>query len=721
MAGLRWSYWGRFALLAAGSLCLVFFFIFGFLPQRFLLELDFAESGFGYPVIRPPLPAPPPAPSVPVSVPVARGPAERFWAEYLPLARNGEDEAALALLLDYLGRHPDDLGAQLEHARALWRLGRLDAAIAVYRRALERGADPAANRELARLYVTAGRWDEALALYEGLSAAAPDDFELLREFAEAAAWGERYERAIQVYARLVELDPNDPSLRVRWATVLYWSDQPERAAEVLDGLPPDYAGAGVDSLRAAIVAALPPPDTATFSLLESARGLVLRGDVVTALAIYRLLLSERPVADSLLLEIADVFEYRANAPDSAISYLRAYLARHPEDQEVRLRLARRLAWSGRPAEAEAEAEAIVRAQPENAGAWALLGDLRRWRGERAGAVEAYQRSLDLTPDEVTAAEGLAALRAQVDAELAAQGSIGPASGFEYFADSEEFSLARWRAGWTAGAPRARGGAQLAVERLAGFELTGVRGGLTAVAARAVGERWWLQGDLHVTGALGAWIPESGGAVQPIVGLVLAAPDWGGASYRFEYRHEPAYRETATLEAAAADLHVDVAGLETYRPIAERWDLSARARLARFAGAGDANLRADAALGVFFRPEPGWVLGYESRGLSFSDPAPRPGRRLYWDPSWSWENTLLVAWRGAPAPGWELEARATPGLAWLEERGLDPAVVFVVGATLDARYRVGVWTLQGRAGFSQSRAGGYRAFRLDLGLSRGFGG
>jgi len=717
MAEVRWPYWGRFTALAAVSLSLLFFFVFGFLPQRFLLELDFSESGFAYPVIRLPLPTPPTPAPAPVQRPVARGPAERFWAEYLPLVQAGKDEAALGLLRAYLARQPEDMGAQLEYGRALWRLGRLDAAIGEYRRALARAANSEFRRELARLYVTAGRWAEALAIYEALASAAPDDCELLREFAQAATWGERYEQAVQLYARLAELDPDDPSLRHDWARVLYWSDRPELAAEVLDGLPPGYAGPGLDSLRAAIVAALPPPDTATLSLLERARGLALAGDVASALAIYRLLLSEGPAADSLLLEMADVFEYRANAPDSALSYLRAYLARHPDDHEARLRLAQRLAWSGRLA----EAEAILRVQPENAEAWALLGELRRWRGDRAGAVEAYQRSLDLTPDEATAAEGLAALRAQLDAELAGQGSIGPASGFEYFADSEDFSLARWRAGWTAGGPRTRGGVELALERLDGFELTDEQGDLTAVAARAVGERWWLAGGLHSAATLGAWIPESGAQVQPLVGLVLTAPNWGGGSYRLEYRHEPAYRETATLEAALSDLRVDLAGLETYRAIAQRWDLSVRARVARFAGAGDANLRGGAALGVFFRPDPGWILGFESRGLSFSDSAPRPGRRLYWDPSWSWENTLLVAWRGAPAPGWELEARTTPGLAWLEERELEPTVVFVFGALLDARYRVGVWTLQGRAGFSQSRAGGYRAFRMELGLSRGFGG
>ncbi|UCC47361.1 MAG: tetratricopeptide repeat protein [Gemmatimonadota bacterium] len=721
MAEVRWPYWGRFTALAAVSLSLLLFFVFGFLPQRFLLELDFSESGFAYPVIRSPLPTPPIPPPAPVQRPVARGPAERFWAEYLPLVQAGADEAALGLLRAYLARQPEDMGAQLEYGRALWRLGRLDAAIGEYRRALARAGDSELKRELARLYVTAGRWAEALATYKALASAAPDDLELLREYAQTATWGARYELAVQLYARLVELDPDDASLRLEWARVLYWSDQPELAAEVLDGLPAGHAGPGFDSLRAAIVAALPPPDTATLSLLERARGLALAGDVASALAIYRLLMSEGLAADSLLLEMADVFEYRANAPDSALSYLRAYLARHPDGNEVRLRMAQRLAWSGRLAEAEADAEAILRVQPENAEAWALLGELRRWRGDRAGAVEAYQRSLDLTPDEATAAEGLAALRAQVDAELSAQGSIGPASGFEYFADSDEFSLARWRAGWTAGVPRTRGGVEVALERLEGFELTGEQDGLTAAAARAVGERWWLEGGLHTTATLGAWVPESGAQAQPIIGLVLAAPSWGGASYRFEYRREPAYRETATLEAAAAELRVDVAGLETYRPIAERWDLSARARVARFSGVGDANLRGDAALGVFFRPDARWILGFESRGLTFGDPAPRPGRRLYWDPNWSWENTLLVAWRGAPAPGWELEARTTPGLAWLDEHELDPTVVFVFGATLDARYRVGVWTLQGRAGFSQSRAGGYRVFRLELGLSRGFGG
>jgi hypothetical protein len=224
----RWSYWGRFATLATASLCLLFFFVFGFLPQRFLLELDFSESGFAYPVIRPPLPVPPPPPPAEVRRPIPRGPAERFWAEYVPLARNGEHDAALRLVAGHLDRYPNDLSARLEYARELWRAGRLNDAIVVYRDALERGADPGVRLELARLYSAAGAWDEALAIYEALAEESPRDPELLHEYVEVATWAERYDRAEVVYARLVELAPGDPELRVQWARVLYWSDRPER-------------------------------------------------------------------------------------------------------------------------------------------------------------------------------------------------------------------------------------------------------------------------------------------------------------------------------------------------------------------------------------------------------------------------------------------------------------------------------------------------------------
>ncbi len=714
----RWSYWGRFATLATASLCLLFFFVFGFLPQRFLLELDFSESGFAYPVVRPPLPfAPPPAPAA-VRRPIPRGPAERFWAEYLPLVHHGEHDAALQLAARYLDRYPDDLDVQLEYARELWRADRLDDAIAAYNAALALGAEPGVRLELARLYAAAGEWDGALAVYETLAEESPRDPELLREFAEVATWAERYERAEGVYARLVKLAPGDPELRVQWARVLYWSDRPERAFEVVAQLPPEYRSASVDSLRAAIAVALPPPD-AEPSLWELARGLAMAGAADSALALYRVILSEDPAADSTLVEMADVFEYRANEADSAIAYLRAYLERRPDDRAVRMRLAHLLVWNGHLAEAEAETEALLAARPADAEAWALLGDLRRWSGDRVGAAQAYQQSLDLAPEEVTAVEGLAALNAQLDAELARQGTIGPAGGLDYFTDSDDFWVAGWRGAWTSGGPRIRTGVELTIERLAGYEPAGGRADLTALDTRATAERWWLQGRLRTTAALGVWAAGSGAEFQPVAELVVVAPDLGGAAVRFEFRHEPAFRETATLQATLAGLHADVAGLGYYRSIAERIDLSMAARLAWLSGQGEANLRADAAITFFYRPDDRWTLGYESRALSFRDPAPVPGLRLYWDPEWSWTNSAVLGFAGELGPGWTLEARAVPGLAWLHERDREAAAVFELSSSLAVSRSVGQWTIVGNAGYGQSRLDGYRTFRFGIELARGF--
>ena len=697
---------------------MLFLFVFGFLPQRFLLELDFAESGFAYPVVHPPLPEPPPPPPPSAARrPVARGPAERFWAEYVPLARAGEDSAAARLIEDYLSRYPNDLGATLEYGRTLWRLGELDAAIVAYRRALARGADGEAKRELARLLVAARRWGEALTVYAELARGHPDDLALLREYAETATWAERYDLAIELYAELVEGAPDDPALRLQHARVFYWAGRPERAAEALAGLPEGYARAGVDSLRAALAIALPPPETeVTPSVLEQARGLMLAGAVDSALVLYRLELSEGPGADSLLLEIADVFEFRADSPDSAMAYLHGYLARHPDDRNVRLRLARLLAWDGRYAEAEAAALTIVEAQPENAEAWVLLGDMNRWKGDRDAARDAYRRALQIDPSIARASEGLAAIDAQVNALLAGQGTIGPSGWFDYFADNDDFRLARFSGGWTGGSPRTRWGGEAALEQLKGFGPSGVRADMTAVDVQASGEHWFMDGGLNAKARLGAWIPDGNASAMPVLALALAAPDWGGSAYRLEYRHGPAYRETNTMEAAVADLRADVLGLEFYRPIAARWTASASARLSVFSGVGDPNQRVDASLSLLYQLDPALAIGYETRGLAFADSAPNPGRRLYWDPEWYWLNAGVVNWNSQRGE-WELAAQALVGAAWMRERNLDPTLEAQFAFIFDAVRRFGVWGVGGRAAISQSRADGYRAFRLELRATR----
>jgi hypothetical protein len=259
-----------------------------------------------------------------------------------------------------------------------------------------------------------------------------------------------------------------------------------------------------------------------------------------------------------------------------------------------------------------------------------------------------------------------------------------------------------------------------LEQLEGFGADGARTELSAGEARATGEGWWMDGGLHVAGSLGVWVPDEAASAQPTVGLALSAPDWAGSAYRFEYRHGPAYRETQTMEAAVTDLRADVIGLEAFRPVAAGWDLSAMARLARFSGVGDPNLRGDAALSLLFRPAPTWGFGIETRGLAFADPSPSPaGRNLYWDPEWYWLNAGVVDWVSWPGE-WDFAARALVGAAWLQEREQAATVEAQFAINLAAARRIGAWRVGGRAAISQSRADGYRAFRFELEAARGFG-
>jgi len=750
----RSTYWRGFLPLAGGALALLLLFVFGLMPQRFLLDLDFAESGFAYPVVLPPLPLPPTVEPPTTIKPIARGPAERLWAEYLALVAKGDVEAALSLLEDYLARHPDDLDAALEYARALWRIGRMDEAIDSYRTVLARGAGLEVRREFVRLLVTLRRWDDAILLYEEMVADSPADTDLLRDYARALVWAERYVEALEVFARLIEaapedeallreyaavatwagrydvalalyerlvqLQPEDAQLRFEWARILLWASQPEAAAEAMAGLPADFTGPAVDSLKAAIASALPVMPASSESLLDLARALASVAEPDSVLQLYRRYLSEHPEADFVLLEMADIFEYRTDARDSAIVYLSAYLLRNPDSDVAQLRLARLYAWSGRYYEGETIARGLVANDPRNAEAWVLLGDLYRWKGDRRRSADAYRRALAIDRFVVGAAEGLAALEVQLNAQLAARGTIGGTGGLETFADNDEFSRFRLRGGWSGGASRTRAGAEMGVERVRGIDRDGEKSELFAFDVEATAQRWLGDGDVNARASVGAWIPDGAGPSQPTFSVSVEAPDWRGAAYRFEYRHAPGYRDAATLGAAEAGLRIDALSAETYHRLTESWDFAAQGRASVFSGVADSNLRLDAGLSLFYKLDDVWTLGYQTHGLAFSDSAPNPGRRLYWDPKWSWSNSAVVSWRRQLAPSWEVGAWFSPGIALLEERGRDPAVVAEFAAIVDARRQIGSWTLEGRAAIGQSRADGYRSFSFELGLSRGFG-
>jgi hypothetical protein len=185
---------------------------------------------------------------------------------------------------------------------------------------------------------------------------------------------------------------------------------------------------------------------------------------------------------------------------------------------------------------------------------------------------------------------------------------------------------------------------------------------------------------------------------------------------FRYNHSPAYPLTATLESAAADViadHVEVAGT---KPVGDDWALAGSLDYARLSGGGTANTRLGAGatvsrrLGGLFRVELG------SRVVGFSDPAPIIGRRLYWDPSLFWSNTVGLSLANVPEAGLGYRARAIGGMAWSNERiAADARWVPQLGVDAGLTWTSERTVLDLGAFYRRSRENEYSSFGLDLTL------
>lgn len=95
-----------------------------------------------------------------------------------------------------------------------------------------------------------------------------------------------------------------------------------------------------------------------------------------------------------------------NRYSDALTLLRLYARLEPADLDGRLALARTLAWADRIPEAERLLEQWLEQSPQDAEAWGLLGQFRRWRGAPRSAEVALRRALATDSTERNAQEQL---------------------------------------------------------------------------------------------------------------------------------------------------------------------------------------------------------------------------------------------------------------------------------------------------------------------------
>lgn len=673
----RLPYWLRFASATAILLGVTAVLVLVVMPQRFVLEAGFRESGITFPSsrvgFRPPEPAtlvqPPPPP--PPRVEPEEGPAERLWAEIDPLLASGHWSAALARMESYLEAYPDDLAVRRERARTLARLGRTDAAIAAWRDIVARTDAPADRLALARTLRDGGDAEGAISLYRALVAARPADRALRAELARTLLWAERYPEAEVALRALLAEDPTDDISRLDLARALYWGGRPAEARVVLASLDTESPLAPearlLDAELASVLAPPPAPVAPEPTPVERARLAAAGGDLEEAARRYEAALERDPADRALWVEWVDFLQFRLEDPAATRDALLLFSERFDLTADERLRLAQLHAWTGQEAEAEAILLALLAEDPDRADAASLLGDLRRWRGDAVAASEAYREALEADPGSERARAGLDSLRVRRERLVAAREPRGFGPGVFWFADSDDFVRLDVAGDadftWSVNALKLRAG----YRRLEGYDPLGAPATDQGGFVQAEYARWWREAGLRTALRVGGEHLDGFG-FEPGAALEVEAPDVGGFALTGLLETSPAYPLTATYESVAEPVRADRLEATAFRSLGDAWSIGAALDGALLSGGGATNPRwagwvtLSRALGRWLR------LDVATSVVGFGEAAPAPaGRRLYWDPRLFWATTASLGAASIPEQGWGWRLRATGGAAYADER------------------------------------------------------
>jgi tetratricopeptide (TPR) repeat protein len=577
--------------------------------------------------------------------------------------------------------------------------------------------------ERARSHAWARRFEEAEAAFDSAANLGGATAELILARARAIGWSGDYLRAAAAIRPVASATDATLELRMEEARYLWWSDQLVAADSALTAILADHpAAAEPRELRLLIREAAEPSaslarawvadeDTPVHQLWL-ARALVREGQADQALAHYRAAL-EKPGAvptdaimeavgvglgqDSLALAASLLERYLAmRAPGADRAEVRLRLARAlawqgrfdeavvhydalmpgVDTPELRFERAQALAWSGHYTRARSDLDRVLRADPAHAPAFKLLGDLERWEGEPALALPHYRRAAELDPGVEGLSDGIRLARQQVeasrpDAPTAVQDitRVSPRWSIttEAFGDSESF---RW-----IGANATR------------------RWSVTEALALGLSvDQGWSQGptllgsDLHAfglgTGASLTYALPSGLSLEARGGVrrfddVQTFGTWGaglrwvglsGARLFMGYDHEPAVRHAGTFASLQAGAEMDRLSLGGGAPLGRDWSVDGQMEAQRFSTDSGDDDRFSGSLLVRRDLLPGLSLAGLVRGIASSERAPLSAEfgRLYWTPEYYVAPGVQLAYRASLAPRWGIGLRATPGYAFVRE-------------------------------------------------------
>lgn len=397
----------------------------------------------------------------------------------------------------------------------------------------------------------------------------------------------------------------------------------------------------------------------------------------------------------------------ANRFGPALAHYDTVLASDASYRPAILGRATTLAWADRIPEAERALTAWLMRTPDDAEAWALLGQFRRWRGASRQAETALQRALAVDSTHALAREQLAWVHA--DLHPAATATLVWAE------DSEDNQLRHVELGATATvAPglRATGHARLRSVDVASTDALVIPGALGILQWQPEAAPWMLRAELGVVQYPDGIAP---GGAQGRAGL-RASTRAGRWRFGTGIGREP-LDEVRSMAGRA--LMFTVGNVDASYAVNTRVSLGLAASRGDVSGAGVANSRSTGLAAARYTPRRGTSLAVRHRIVRWDAPAFgvffAPQQWTVTEASVGWERPVDLGWIlggdvavGAQAVGFRSDPvsrstapRAVARLGYRAKPGREILASFVyanvagVGTITASDYRYGALTIGGR--------------------------
>lgn len=357
--------------------------------------------------------------------------AVRYYRQLLKCNPNhGEGRLALAELYSYdrrtyddainqtlilLKSDPENFDLHLSLARLYSWKRNFNKSVAHYRWCLSKKPDNRTVRfELAQVYTYQNKYDSAIRELQIILAIEPDNIEARMQLARLYAYQGKYDLAMREYEIILQKDPNNYTASYALAELYSWDRRyyhraidlygdmaarhPDQVDPILEVARMHYERGELDKAEKAYRQAISMhPDEVEPRM---AAGRVYYGmgryDDATEQFMTVLRMDENNIEAHYYM--AKIYALEEDKYHLSIQECRLVLTKEPDNNEIRLLLARLLAFDERYGEAAEELEKVASSSPEDEEILMQLAQAYSYAENHERSVEIYQKILEKNPD-----------------------------------------------------------------------------------------------------------------------------------------------------------------------------------------------------------------------------------------------------------------------------------------------------------------------------------